>query len=70
MHNIRALLLSLALEATEPGRLKTRFRRPKTAFVATLLMDLRCVKLVGFLESGGGFELLWQQGGCVRLART
>jgi hypothetical protein len=67
--NPRALLLALALQATPQGKSRlARFARRKTACFATLLVDPRDFRLLGFIENEDGVDLLWQETRSPRLA--
>jgi hypothetical protein len=66
--NVGALLLALALEAApDDARRFVRFRRRKTAFVATLLVRPEEFEMLGLVECDDGVDVLWRQTGQPRL---
>jgi len=68
MTRTRALLLALAIEAS-PGcdPRPVRFRKHKTAYVATLLVRPEEYRLLGLVDTGLGMDLLWQETGSPKL---
>ena len=68
MVNARALLLALALESSPAnGRRFARFRRRKTAFVATLLVRPEEYEMLGLVDAEDGVDVLWRSTGRPRL---
>ncbi len=69
MFDSRAVLLTLALEAT-PVRVScyARLARHKTAYVATLVMNPDDFRPVGLYETESGVDVLWRFSGNPRLA--
>jgi hypothetical protein len=71
MARTNALLLALALETSAgDNRRQFRFRRPKTGFVATLVVQPEEYRLVGFVDTDEGIDLLWQYVGRPTLRRS
>ena len=68
MNTARALLLALALEASEGDRRLATFRKRKSSYFATLFLAPQDYELFGLLETGQGFELMWRPTGVPRLA--
>jgi len=69
MTRTKALLLALALEASAGNdRRYLRFRKHKTAFVATLLVRAEDFQLYGLVDAIDGVDLLWRSTAGPRLA--
>ncbi len=68
MTRTRALLLALLLEASaDDGPRRGLFRKHKTAFVATLLVQPDEYRLLGLVDGADGIDVLWEPTGNPRL---
>lgn len=66
--NLGSLLLAFAIEtAPADGRRFARFRRRKTAFVATLLVRPDEYEMLGLVDGVDGVDVLWRATGQTRL---